>query len=435
MRTLKLQVLRLPLGQPLAVALIASASCAAWAQDGEPSPYYIGANLSGFRDSNVFRIPDGPHDYYASTGLFGGFDQKISRQRLYASANVNYNKYHNFDALDNTSYGVKAGWDWETIEKLSGSFTGTANQNLASFSGNNTIPTTSRNLAKTDQLAAKIRWGGEGLITLEGDYGHSRARYSAPEYFTQESHGDTASVGAFFRLGASTRLGTGVRFTKTVTPHGLPNAVVTDPSDPNQFSSLTSKTRNLDLTVDWRYSVQTNMNARLSWTRQTFSPDLPQLPAFSGLTGAIYGNYDPTSKLSFHASLVRDVGINSNFFNVVNVPSTTTTTTTTTGATTGLSENSQVTNAAAISVRYAATAKIAAKLGYEYRHSKILNTVAATTDQTDNLRSTSFGLTYDVARSVQLGCSYTHDSRSLSGGGGFEYTANVTGCTAQFTLR
>jgi hypothetical protein len=433
MRKVKYQSVRPTLGQPLAMALIATASCTAWAQDGEPNPYYIGANVTAARDSNVFRIPDGPHDYYTSTGLFGGLDQKISRQRLYASANVNYNKYHNFDALDNTSYGVKAGWDWETIEKLSGSFTGTANQNLASFNGNNTIQTTSRNLAKTDQLAAKIRWGGEGLITLEGDYGHSRVRYSAPEYFQQESHGDTGSVGAFYRLGASTRLGTAVRFTKTVSPHGLPNGVVTDPPDPSQFSSLTSKSRNLDLTLDWRYSVQTNMNARVSWTRQTFSPDLPQLPGYSGLTGAIYGNYEPTSKLTFHGSLVRDVGINSTFFNVVNTPATTGTTTT--GTTIGLSENSQVINAAAISVRYAATAKIAAKLGYEYRHAKILNTIAATSDQTDNLRSTSFGLTYDIARSWQLACFYTHDSRSLSGTAGFEYTANVSGCTAQFTLR
>ena len=429
MRTLKLQVLRLPLGQPLAMALIATASCAAWAQD-EPSPYYIGANVAAFRDSNVFRIADGPHDYYTSTGLFGGLDQKISRQRLYASGNVNYNKYHNFDELDNTSYRVKAGWDWETIEKLSGSFTGSANQNLASFNGNNTIQTTSRNLAKTDQLAAKIRWGGEGLITLEGDYGHSRVNYSAPEYFTQESHGDTASVGAFFRLGASTRLGTAARFTKTVTPHGLPNAVVTDPNDPSQFSSLTSKTRNLDLTVDWRYSAQTNVNARVSWTRQTFSPDLPQLPSFSGLTGALYANYEPTGKLLFNASLVRDVGINSTFFNVVNTPGTT-------GATgsTVLSENSQVTNVAAVGVRYAVTAKIGAKAGYEYRHAKILNTLTGASDQTDNLRSASLSLTYDVLRSVQLACSYVHDSRSLSGGGGFDYTANVTGCTAQFTLR
>ncbi len=63
MRRLKYQAVRLSLGQPIAMALLATASCGAWAEDGEPSPYYIGANVSAFRDSNVFRIPDGPHDY------------------------------------------------------------------------------------------------------------------------------------------------------------------------------------------------------------------------------------------------------------------------------------------------------------------------------------------------------------------------------------
>lgn len=418
MRTLKLRAVRPSLGQPLAMALIAGASCAAMAADDEPSPYFIGANVAAMRDSNVFRIPDGPHDYYTSTGIFGGLDQKISRQRIYASGNVNYNKYHNFDALDNTSYGVKAGWDWETIEKLSGSFNGSANQNLASFNGNNTIPTTARNLAKTDQVAANIRWGGEGLITLQGDYGHSRVRYSAPEYIGQESHGDTASAGALFRLGADTKVGTAVRFTKSVLPNGL-LGVTPDPT-------LTSRGRNLDLTVDWRYSAQTNMNARLSWTKQTFSPDLPQLPGFSGLTGAVYGNYAPTGKLTFNVSLVRDAGINSTFFNVVSAPIL---------GTAILSQNSEITDVAAIGVRYAATAKIAAKAGYEYRHGKILNTLSAAGDENDDLRTTSLGLSYDIARGWQLSCSYSHESRSVTGAAPLAYTANVSGCMAQFTLR
>lgn len=421
MRTLKSQAVRLSIGHPLAIALIASTSCAAMAADDEPNPYYIGAKVAANRDSNVFRIPDGPHDYYTSTGIFGGLDQKISRQRVYASANVDYNKYHNYDTLDNTSYAVKAGWDWETIEKLSGSFNGSANQNLASFNGNNTIQTTARNLAKTDQVAASIRWGGEGLITLQGDYGHSRVRYSAPEYIAQESHGDTASAGALFRLGADTKVGTAVRFTKTVLPYGL-NGSPTFAADP----TLTSRGRNLDLTVDWRYSAQTNMNARLSWTKQTFSPDVPELPGFSGLTGAFYGNYAPTGKLTFNMSLVRDAGINSAFFNVVGAPST---------GTPYLSQNSEITDLASIGVRYAVTAKIAAKAGYEYRHGKILNTVASTGDESDNLRTTSLGLTYDIARSWQLSCSYSHESRSLSGLTPLAYTANVTGCMAQFALR
>ena len=38
-----------------------------------------------------------------------------------------------------------------------------------------------------------------------------------------------------------------------------------------------------------------------------------------------------------------------------------------------------------------------------------------------------------IARSWQLSCTYSHESRSLSTG--LDYTANVSGCMAQFTLR
>lgn len=419
MQVLRNQTAPFRLGQPLVMALMATVTSGAWAQEAdEPSPYYIGGTVAAMHDSNVFRVPDGPGIYYTRTGLVGGLDQKISRQRVYASADVEYNKYHNQDPLNHTSYGVKAGWDWETIEKLSGSFTGSANQNLATLNGNTLVPSTARNLEKTDQVAASIRWGGEGLITLEGQYGHSRVKYS--ETPTQDSSGDTGGVGAFYRLGPSTRLGAAVRYTHSVSPNGL-----------GQDQELKSNGRNLDLTVDWRYSVQTNVNARLSWTRQTFSPEQPGLTGYSGLTGAIRAHYAPTAKLAFSADLVRDAGINSTFFN--NVASTSTT-----GAP-SLSQNSEVTDTAGVGVRYAATAKIAAKAGYQFRHGKILNTTTQSDQQTDNLRTASLGLTYDITRNVQLSCSYSHESRSLSasaaGNDGFSYTANVAGCMAQVVLR
>jgi len=423
MQEFKIRTTHFPLSQPLALALMAAASCGAWADEGgsadEPSPYYIGGAVAAMHDSNVYRVQDGPGAYYTRTGLVGGLDQKISRQRVYASADVEYNKYHNVDPLNHTSYGVKAGWDWETIEKLSGSFTGSANQNLATLNGNNLVQSTARNLEKTDQVAASIRWGGQGLITLEGQYGHSRVRYSDPT-LAQDSSGDTGGVGAFYRLGPSTRLGAAVRYTHSVSPNGL-----------GQGQELKSNGRNLDLTVDWRYSVQTNMNARLSWTRQTFSPEQPGLSGYSGLTGAIRGNYAPTAKLAFNVDLVRDAGINSTFFN--NVASTSNT-----GAP-SLSQNSEVTDTAGVGVRYAATAKIAAKAGYQFRHGKILNATTQSNEQTDNLRTASLGLTYDIIRNVQLSCSYSHESRSLSasalGTDGFSYTANVAGCMAQVVLR
>ncbi len=45
------------------------------------------ASSQGFtHDSNVYRIPSGPSDNYSSTSVFGGFDQPISRQRVFGRA-------------------------------------------------------------------------------------------------------------------------------------------------------------------------------------------------------------------------------------------------------------------------------------------------------------------------------------------------------------
>ena len=360
--------LSVPFKRAVLAAVIATIGCGAWAAEDGASPYYIGASQAVIHDSNVYRVPDAQRipDYYSSTGVLAGLDQMISRQRVYASANVNYNKFHNEDALDNTSYALKAGWDWATIEKLSGTFSGTANRSLASRDGNANIPVSKRNIANTDQLAASIRWGGEGLLTLEGNYGHSRVRYSAPEYITEKSSGDTASAGIFYRLGPTVRLGLAGRFTHTEAPYAIPIVVA------------------------------------------------------------------PTGKLTFNASFVRDAGINPTFFNVVGTPST--------APNIGLSENSEVVNTSGIGVRYAATAKITANAKYQYRHAKVVNTVGVagattTSEETDNLRIASLGVTYDISRAWQLSCDVAHEKRDISGASGFTFSANMAGCAVQFVYR
>lgn len=399
----------------LAAALLAVPAAA---RADEPSPWYIGASQTFTHDSNVYRIAGGPGDTYSTTSLLGGFDQPIGRQRLHAAARVGYNKYRDQSTLDNTSYGVDAGWDWATIEKLSGSVNVSANQSLATLNGNAIQPTAGRNLLKADQVNASVRWGGDGLLSVFGNYGHSRVRYSAPESLPSESTGDTGSVGLNYRVGASLTVGGAVRLTHTDSPYAIP--IVANPSGPGDYRSDPSNGRNLDLLADWRYSAQTGVGARLSWTRQTYSASNRD---FSGLTGALSANYAPTAKLAFNASISRDAGTNGTYFNVLNV--------TTGSRTTLLSENSQTTDSVALGANYAATAKIGVNAGFQYRRAKYANASGAG-DSADNFRIATLGANYAVARSVQLACNLSRESRS---GIGNSYDANVVGCSAQITLR
>ena len=431
--------------RPMTAMFAAAACCGAWAD--EPSPYYIGVTQSFTHDTNVYGSPSSISDTYSSTGLTGGFDQGIGRQRVYANANVRYNKYRSETTLDNTSYGVGAGWDWATIEQLSGSLTANATQGLTTSGGNGTLPPTERNVAKTDQLGASVRWGGAGVLSLESAYAHSRVNYSSPAYLASQSSADSASAGGSYRVGPDIRLGGGLRFTRTVSPHAVANTP-NPGTNPDNYSPNTANGRNVDLTADWSLTTQTGVTARLSWTRQSNSAATSL--DFSGLTGAVSARYAPTAKLTFGASIGRDAGTNAGFFNVPTAaptaPSSSATPTTPatpvapTASQGGLSQNSQTSDSYSLNAGYAATAKINVTAGAAYNRSKLVNTVTVggvptPNEADDNTRSYSLGVDYAAARSWQLGCKLAHLARSVSGTGGFSYSGNSIGCSAQFTLR
>lgn len=411
-----------PCRRPLVTALATLVSCGAWAD--EPTPWYVGASQTLTRDSNVYRIADGPGDTYSSTGLLGGFDQSIGRQHFVATANLRYNKYQNQSALNNTSYGLNAGWDWSTINELSGGVNVQANQSLASLNGNSTVPTTGRNILKTEGFAANVRWGGSGLLSLQADYAHNRTHYSAPESLSSQTSADSGSAGAFYNVGPTLRLGTAVRLTRTVSPYGVQTS-------PGVYESSSSNGRNLDFSADWRYSAQTGVNARLSWTRQSNSGSSGQ--DFSGLTGGLSATYAPTAKLNFNAGFNRDTNTNASLINL-GIPQNST-------PNTANYQNSQISNSLNLGASYAATAKISANAGYTYRRATNANTLSAGSnsagvgDYTDTFRVASLGVSYAIARAWQLSCSLSHETRSTGSTASFDYKANVAACTATLTLR
>lgn len=414
------QTNRLPCRRPLIAALAAFASCSARAED--PSPFYIGVTQSLTRDSNVNRLsdgvvdPQGRSDTYSSTGLVGGFDQPIGRQNFHGTADIRYNRYKNHDELNNTSYGLNAGWDWTSVWNLSGGVNVSANQSLAQLNGNTVVPTTSRNLVKTEQAAANLAWGGTARLSIQGGYTHSRVRFSDQTAGSNDSSGDTGSIGSYYNFSPDLTVGVALRLTRT-----------------DEVLSGSSDGRNIDLSVNWRQSVQTGVNARLSFTRQSNAGGGSQ--DFSGLTGSIAANYAPTGKLAFSLSYNRDAGSNGTFFNA---PVSTGTTTTVTPL---LFENSQVSDSVALGASYSATAKIGVTAGYQYRKSRITNTTTAGNVSLDNgsyddkLQTASLGASWAIARPWQLSCNLLHEKRDASSGAAISYTANVVNCAAQFTFR
>ncbi len=405
---------------PALAAVLAAASAGAWAA--EPSPYYIGVTTSLAHDSNVYRTPDGRGDTYGGLGLVGGFDQSINRQRIFADLNVHDNIYAREKTLNNISYGLNAGWDWATIDRLSGGVTLGATQGLASYNNNSTsTPNTARDLLKTERLGARALWGGDAALNLTSAYGYNRISYS--ESIASDSSQHTGSLGASYRVGPTLRLGAALRLTRAVDPQAFQTA-------PGVYQSNTVKGRNLDLTADWRSTAQTNLSGRVSWRHESNS-GLSDRDS-SGLTGGLTANYAPTARLTFNASLSRDTGANSSFFNQTDP--------TTGQRTTNQAANNQTYDTAGVGATYAVTTKIGLTSGLQNRRGNITNqvfvgVVPANNDYTDITTSASFGVNYAVARNWSTGCLLEYMKRDVSGLRPYAYNANVVSCTAQFTLR
>ncbi|KQW40277.1 hypothetical protein [Rhizobacter sp. Root404] len=413
-----------------AALLLAGASVA---RADEPSPWYLGVSQGFTHDSNVYRFDGSPSDNYSTTSLLGGFDQQISRQRVHANARVGYNKYQNETRLNNTSYALSGGWDWATLEKLSGSFNVSASQSLAQFNGNQILqidgallpPANEKNVLKAEQFSADIRWGGDGLLSLFGNYSHGRSRYSGYQSLVSNATTDSGSVGFNYRIGGLTTVGMALRTTRTDLPFGIapfipvgtpPQQVLATLQNKDLYGPDRSTSNNLDLLADWRYSAQTSVKARLSYSRVTYDNSNRD---FSGLTGALDATYAPTAKLAFNASISRDAGSNTTSATYFD-PATGQQNTFQTGS-------NQTSDTLVFGANYAATAKTNFYANTTYRRGNNNNSSSS-----DHFRTASIGVNYVPARAWQLGCNLAHEARSA---GAYSYDANVIGCNAQFTLR
>jgi hypothetical protein len=395
----------------------------------DPNPYYLGVSQAFTYDSNVYRVPDGKADAYSSTSLLGGFDQAIGRQRVFGRAIVSGNRYQDEKPLDNVSYAISGGADLATIENISGGLYVRFDQNLADSGAYGGVPIAQKNIAQTETVDVRLRWGGPSLLTLEGGFEYSRLDYSAPTYVTSETRQKTGTVTLYYRPGGPLRLGLGYRQSETDRPKA-----VLDTSGNFQPNTLTGK--NVDLLVDYALSGLLDANARLSYTKQTNSSAAGA--DISGWTGHLGLAWQATAKTSFNLRASREAGFDTIPFTTYAVIDTGSSPVV--QAVTAYYENSQVTDSVVLGVAYSATAKISASATLRYSKSKLFTrgTLAGTApgqDVFDTIRSAHIGANYAITRSWSAACSVAHESRDVTGPLPFSYTTNIVGCTASFTFR
>lgn len=414
--------------QPLAATIgaVLALGAAGFARADDPNPYYIGLTEAVTHDTNINRVAGGPSDTFWSTGLVGGVDQGIGRQRVYGSGNVTLNRYNDQTALNNTSYALNAGLDWQTIERLSGTLLTRLNQSLASQSNTLLQTTSSDNLVKSQMYAARVAWGANATVAFQGGYSHNKTSYSTTSFLASGTVDQSADIGAYFQPGTTLTLGTALRYTRSNSQQAYVLA------DGTTVDNRTNG-RNIDLSLNWRPTPRSGANARLSFTRQSNSA--ANGAGFSGLTGGLGFSYAPTGKLTLNGQLSHDASTNSNAYD--NAPfGQSINGTTITVQQSGLAANSTVSNSASLQANYSATAKVGITASVQYSRSRQDQSGGtAVPNYKDELTSGSLGATWSIRRYWSLGCSVSHIKRQLTGSFLNDYTATVYGCSTQLTLQ
>ena len=412
---------------PLAAAMLTL--CAAPAAMAETSPWYLGVSQAITHDSNVYRIGDqqtlgsglSKSDTVYTTALLGGFNQPYSRQRFTGSATLRSSRYQSNDQLNNNGYGLNLGWDWETVNRLSGRLTASADRSLAQFNSLNSVGAveTRRNLIDTNAIDALVRLGVVTRYTFEATLGHRQRSYSAAEYDRYEYSQNSASIGVRFRPSDLLTLGAALRLTRTDYPRFGQTA-------PGVFVSDQIDRQDIDLSADWRPSGNSNLSLRLSPTRSRYDRNIAG--DFSGLTGALSWGWQATGKVRLTTRVSRDTGQSADLLNFGSLGL-------------GAVDYSRTTTGLRVQADWAATAKINVVAAAGYSRRSLVNSPTLNGNDLgrrtgrDNTSLLSLGARWAPTRAIQVGCDLSAERRSSDGQLTVPMSANSLGCFGQFTIQ
>jgi hypothetical protein len=242
---------------------------------------------------------------------------------------------------------------------------------------------------------------------------------------TSESRETTGSIALYYNTGASLRVGVAGRFDRGYTPSSL-----LDPTT-GTYRPNTTDSNNVDLLVDYSIDPLVKTNLRLSYTNQTNT--LLASSDFSGVTGSLAVNWQPTAKTGVSFDISRVAGFEANSLTRYAIAQ----------SGTGLIltpvpvvyQNNRVTDSAGLGVNYAATAKISASAGLRYTRARLAAAIASLgiPQDVDVSKTASLSLNYAITRAWGASCSVAYEARDVNVLVSYSYTANVFGCATQFT--
>ncbi len=418
----------------LAVSVGLSVGVVGRAQAGEDdTPLYLSLAHSLSRDSNFSRNSDRQAETINSTALQVGIDKAYGRQVYRGSAKLSKSKYaHYGDLLNNDGKNVDGLVASEFLRDWRATASGAYAENLNQVTDNNDPANrVVRNIRAYRDGSLAVQYGVSGLYALVATFNTNSLKYSAPSYQINNANQRSTGLRAIYNSTDRLNFGLGYRRVRTHFPVGRGNEVEID--------------RNVDFTTNWQVSGLSNLNATLTRRNSIFSSDPDR--TVRGWTGGLNWLYTPSGLISYGVDLQRATGADRTTTDrTLNgaVVSTLNTENNNLSTTLGLSARAQLTGKVSGSVVYNLTRyaidnnNLGTKPQCTVNGSGQLSCVAVPADSSDSsaslFKSLSFGLTYAMTRSVNLGCSYQRYDQSR-GATRIAYDGYSFDCNGSLTIQ
>lgn len=289
---------------PLCLCLLASNARAAL------EPFTIAASESLQHHTNINHSADAlaTADWMSQTELSAAVDQALGRDKLVASAAVDFNHYGKTadKALNATGYRAAGEFDWSTIGDLSGALGADINRRQYLAGSTAEVPATAtseattvtqRNLQTDSHGFARVTLGGDSRWQIYGGGDVNQRKYSADAFSAYEEHQWSANAGTRYSTSPDLSFGLQGMYTKGQYPHGgVPVAPATE-GGPSDFSS-----RTVSLTSRLQASGNSSLDGNIGYTSDSND-------ALSGdrhfISGALNWRWTPPSHISVVLGLTR----------------------------------------------------------------------------------------------------------------------------------
>jgi exopolysaccharide biosynthesis operon protein EpsL len=265
----------------------------------------IEASASLYHDDNLFRLPDidprifgispdRTSDTVRVLGIGLKLDKDLSRQRVVADLKLTDTTFDRNSQLDNSGYDGGLLWHWQVGNYWNGELGARRRKYQAGFT-NTRLPI--KDTIKSESYVASAGYLFHPRWRVGGELRAREYSHSAEVRRNSDLETSGAAISLTYRTPASNSIGAELRRNEGEYPNRQLTGVA---AFDNSYTE-----NEANAIVAWRVSGATTLNGTVGWTERRHE----NFPArdFSGLTGKLSATWEPTGKLRFTVTGIRDI--------------------------------------------------------------------------------------------------------------------------------